>query len=70
MISNEPVVLLNLQITIYTFQVEKKPLPSHLSVESSPGSEEGNGDRQMVPELLNEMFSGKAKLMVKKLKKP
>ena len=56
-ISDEPVILL---LTILTLQVEKKPLLSLLSIESSPGSEEGSCDQQMTPELLNEAFSVKA----------
>ena len=39
---------------------EKKPLPSVLSTGSSSGSEEGSGDWQMIPELLNEAFSAKS----------
>ena len=42
--ANEPVVFLDLLLTIYTIRVEKKSLLSRLSIESSPGSEEGNGD--------------------------
>jgi hypothetical protein len=37
-----------------------KPLLSRLSIESTPGSEEGGGDQQMTPELLNEASSVKA----------
>jgi hypothetical protein len=40
--------------------VYEKPLLSLLSIESSPGSKEGGGDQQMMPELLNKMFSAKA----------
>ena len=56
-INDESVVMLDL----YTFRVEKKPSLSRLAVESSPGSEEGSNVRQMVSELLNEEFSGKAR---------
>ena len=60
MICDEPVVLLDLLLAIHTIWVEKKPSLSHLSIESSPGSEEGGSDQQMMPELLNEAFSVKA----------
>ena len=56
-ISDEPVVLLDLSLTIHTLYVEKKPLLSLLSIESSTGSEEGSRDQQMMPKLLNEAFS-------------
>jgi hypothetical protein len=52
-ISDEPVVLLDLWLTIYT------SLLSLLFIESSSGSEEGGGNQQMTPELLNEAFSAK-----------
>jgi hypothetical protein len=39
--------------------IEKKPLLSLLSIESSSGSKEGGGDQQMMPELLNKVFSVK-----------
>ena len=52
-ISDEPGVLLDLWLTIhvYTFQIEKKPSLSHLSIKSLPVSEEGGSDQQMTPEL-------------------
>jgi hypothetical protein len=56
MISDEPVVFLDLSLAIYTLRVEKKPLLSLLSIES----EEGGGDQQMTPELLMEAFSAKS----------
>ena len=52
--------LLDLSLAIHTIRVEKKPSLSRLSIESSPGSKEGGGDQQMIPELLNEVFSAKA----------
>ncbi len=58
--SDEPVILLNVLLTIYyyTHPIEK-PLPTSMSTESSPGSEEeeGKGDQQMTPQLLNKAFS-------------
>ena len=45
---------------MHTVCVEKKPFLSPLSIERSLGSEEGGGDQQMMPELLNEAFSEKA----------
>ncbi len=61
MISDKPVVLLDLLLAIYkTLRVEKKPILSLLSIKSSPGSEEGGGDQQMIPELLNKAFSAKS----------
>jgi hypothetical protein len=61
-ISGEPVVLLDLWVIIHAFLVEKKPfnLLSRLSIEGSLRSEEGGGDQQMMPELLNKAFSAKA----------
>jgi hypothetical protein len=59
-ISDEPVVLLDLWLTIHTLRIEKKSLLSPLSIESSPGSEKGGSGQQMTPELLNEAFSAKA----------
>ena len=59
-ISDEPVVSLDLWVTVHTLQIEKKLLLSHLSIECSPGSEKGGSDQQMMPELLNEAFSVKA----------
>jgi hypothetical protein len=43
----------------HTLRVEKKPLLSLLSIESSSGNQEGGGDQQMMPKLLNEEFSAK-----------
>jgi hypothetical protein len=60
MISDEPVVLMDLWLTIHTLRVEKKSLLSLLSIESSPGSEKGGGGQQMTPELLNKAFSANA----------
>ena len=45
---------------MHTLYVEKKPLLSLLSIESWSGSEEGGGDKQMTPELLNKAFSMKS----------
>jgi hypothetical protein len=59
-ISDEPVVLLDLRLTIHTFQGKKEPLLSLLSIESFPKSEDGGGDQQMTPKLLNKAFSVKA----------
>jgi hypothetical protein len=59
-ISDEPVVLLDLWLTIHNFRGEMEPLLSFLSIESSLRSEEGGGDQQMMPKLLNEVFSAKA----------
>jgi hypothetical protein len=39
--SDEPVILMDLWLTIHTLRVEKEPLLSLLSIESSPGSKEG-----------------------------
>ena len=58
-ISDEPVILLDLLLTMHTLWVEKKPLLSLLSIESLSG-EEGSGDQQVMPELLNKEFSAKA----------
>jgi hypothetical protein len=58
-ISDEPVVLLDLWLTIHTPRVEKSLL-SPLSIESSPESEKGGGGQQVTPELLNEAFSANA----------
>ena len=52
MISDEPVVLLELWLTIHTFQAKEKPPLYLLTMESSPGSEKGGGDQQMMSELL------------------
>ncbi len=60
MIRDEPVVLLNLSLAIHTVRVEKKPLLSLLFIKSSSGSEERGGDLQMMPELLNGVFSAKS----------
>ena len=49
-----------LLLAIHTIRVEKKPSLSRLSIESLPGSEEGGGGQQMMPELLNEVSSAKA----------
>ena len=57
MISDESVVLLVLSLTVHTFSVKKNPSLSLLSIGSSSGSEEGSGEQQMIPELLNEAFS-------------
>jgi hypothetical protein len=57
---SEPVILLVLLLTLHTFRDEKEPLLSLLSIESSPRSDEGGGDEQMTPKLLNEAFSAKA----------
>jgi hypothetical protein len=58
-INDEPVVLLDLWLTIHTLRVVKKSLLSPLSIESSPGIEKGGSGQQMMPELLNEAFSTK-----------
>ena len=60
MVSDDSSILLDLQLTILTLQVEKKPLLSLLSIGSSPVSEKGGRDQQIKPELLNEAFSAKA----------
>ena len=49
-----------LSLTVYILRVEKKLSLSLLSIGSSSGSEEGNGDRQMTSELLIKAFSMKA----------
>ena len=49
-----------LLLTVYTLCFEKKLSLSLLSIGSSSGSEEGSGDWQMAPELLNKAFSAKA----------
>jgi hypothetical protein len=54
MISDEPVVFLDLLLAVYTLRVEL--LLSFLSIKS----EEGGGDQQMTPELLIEAFSAKS----------
>jgi hypothetical protein len=66
-ISDEPVVLLDLLLTIHSLRDEKMPLLSLSSIESLPWSEEGGGDQQM-PELSNEVFSKSH--MTKALKTP
>jgi hypothetical protein len=52
--------LLDLSLPVHTLRVEKKPILTLLSIESSSGSEEGSGDQHMKPELLNEVFSAKS----------
>jgi hypothetical protein len=44
MISDEPVVLLDLLLAL---RIKKKPLLSLLSIKRPSGSEEGSGDQQM-----------------------
>ena len=56
MICDEPVVLLDLLLTVYTIRVERSHR-SLSSIESLSGNQEGGGDQQMMPELLNEAFS-------------
>ena len=58
--SDESVMLWELSLDMHTLCVEKKPFLSPLSIERSLGSEEGGGDRQMTPKLLNEAFSEEA----------
>ena len=58
-ISDEPVVLLDLSLTITYFS--SWPLPSLLCIASLPGSEEGGGNQQMSPEHLNKVFLVKTK---------
>ena len=58
--SDESVMLWELSLDMHTLCVEKKPFLSPLSIERSLGSEECSGNRQMMPELLNKAFSGKA----------
>ncbi len=53
-------MLLNLSLAILTLRVEKKPILSLLFIKSSSGSEEGGGELQMTPELLNGVFSAKS----------
>ncbi len=55
-ISDEPVVFLDLSLAVYTLRVQKKPLLSLLAIKN----EEGGGDQQLTPELLNEAFSAKS----------
>jgi hypothetical protein len=50
----------SLSLAIHTLRVEKKPLLSLLFIESSLPSEEGVGDQQMMPNLLNKVFSAKS----------
>ena len=45
-----------IRLDMHTLCVEKKLSLSLLSIERSLGSEEGGGDRQMMPELLNKAF--------------
>jgi hypothetical protein len=59
--SDEPVVMLDHSLAIHTGRLEKRLLLSLLSIESSPGSEEGGSDQQMTPEILNEIISAKFK---------
>jgi hypothetical protein len=47
---------LAISLAIHTLRVENNLLLSLLSIESSLPSEEGGGDQQMTPELLNEAF--------------
>ena len=58
--SDELVVLWELSLDIHTLCVENKLLLSLLSIKRSSESKEGGSDRQMVPELLNKVFSAKA----------
>ena len=57
LISDESIVLWELLIDMNTVYVENKPV---LSLLSRSGSEEGSNGQQMMPELLNEVFSAKA----------
>ena len=57
MISDEPV---DLSLDLHTSHLEKKPLLSVLSIKSLSRSEEGRGDQQTSPELLNKTFSMKS----------
>ena len=57
--SDELVVLRELLLDMHTLRVETLLL-SLLSIERSLGSREGGGDRQMMPEFLNKVFSAKA----------
>ena len=51
---------LELSVDLHTGFLDKKPLLSLMSIESSSGSEEGRGGQQMMPKLLNKAFSMKA----------
>ena len=57
--SDESIMLWELSLDIHTPCVEKKLLLFCLSIERSLGSEEGAGDQQMTPELLNKAFQRK-----------
>ena len=70
MISDQPVVLLDLWLTIHAFWVEKKPLLSLLSIKSSPGNEKGGGDQQMMPELLEQSIFSDNKNLENTAKNP
>ena len=59
MTSDESVELWDLSLDLRTSLHEKKLLLSRLSIESSSRSEEGRGGQQMLPELLNKVFSMK-----------
>jgi hypothetical protein len=69
MISDEPVILMDLSLTIHTLRVEKKAC---LSIESSPGREEGGGDQLMTPKFLNKAFLAKSTqyIQLKRHKEP
>jgi hypothetical protein len=59
-VCNEPVFLLDLSLAMHTLGVENKPILSLLSIESSLPRENGGGDQQMTPKLLNEAFLAKS----------
>ena len=59
-VSDQMVVFWELQLDMHALCVEKKLVLSHLSIETSLGSKEGDSDQQMMPQLLNEAFSVKA----------
>ena len=57
-----------LSLVLHTNLLEKKPLLSLLSTESWSRSEEGLGDQQMLPELLNKAFPMKSTQIMHTLK--
>ena len=60
-------MLEELSLTVHTLQIKRNPLLSLLFTESSSESKEGSRGQQMMPELLNEAFSAKAKINSKNL---
>ena len=58
--SDESVVLQKLSLDVHTLHLKNNSLLFLLSIESSSGSVEGSGGKQITPYLLNEAFSAKS----------